>query len=271
MRTPFTKMQGLGNDFILVESRESPPSAGKIRALADRHTGIGFDQLLWLAPPRSAGADIYYRIFNTDGSEAEQCGNGARCIAALLARGESREVLLEHAHGRSRAIVNADGSVEVEMNVPDFVPRRIPFLADRELPSYQVEVAGKAVELRVVSMGNPHGVIRVDDVSLAPVDTVGAELERHARFPNRANIGFMQVLDASHVRLRVFERGVGETRACGTGACAAVVVGRRAGWLGEDVRVALPGGELKVRWQGNGSPAWLTGEAVTVFEGTVEL
>jgi diaminopimelate epimerase len=271
MRIPFTKMHGLGNDFVLIQSRETPPSAATIQALADRHTGIGFDQLLWLMPPKSAGTDVYYRVFNTDGSEAERCGNGARCIAALLARGEPRELSLGHDGGRARARVAPDGTVTVEMNVPEFEPSRVPFVAEAEQASYQVEVDGNTVELRVVSMGNPHGVIRVDDVERAPVATLGPRLEGHARFPNRANIGFMQVLDAAHVRLRVFERGVGETRACGTGACAAVVVGRRAGWLGDEVCVALPGGELVVRWEGNGFPAWLTGEAVTVFEGSVEL
>lgn len=271
MRTPFTKMHGLGNDFVLIESHDPPPPAGAIRAMADRHTGIGFDQLLWLMPPRAPGTDVYYRIFNTDGSEAEQCGNGARCIAVIIARGKRREVLLEHVGGRSRAIVAPDGLVSVEMNIPRFEPSRIPFAATREQPSYEIEADGSTVAIRVVSMGNPHAVVRVDDVANAPVATLGRALEGHARFPNRANIGFVQVLDASRIRLRVFERGVGETRACGTGACAAAVVGRRAGWLGDKVCVALPGGELVVRWEGEGSPAWLTGEAVTVFEGTVEL
>jgi diaminopimelate epimerase len=271
MRTAFTKMHGLGNDFVLIESAAAPPVATAIRAIGDRRTGVGFDQLLWLMPARSPGTQVYYRVFNTDGSEAEQCGNGARCIAARLSRGKPCELVLEHVGGHSRAIVGADGSVAVEMNVPQFAPSQVPFVAEREQASYDIDVDGTSVELRVVSMGNPHGVIRVEDVACAPVASLGRRLEAHARFPNRANIGFMQVVDNSHVRLRVFERGVGETRACGTGACAAVVVGRRARWLGETVCVTLPGGELKVRWEGEGSPAWLTGEAVTVFEGTVEL
>lgn len=270
MRVTFTKMHGLGNDFMVVRATGPLPTLARIRALADRHTGVGFDQLLWLEAPRGGG-DVYYRIFNTDGSEAEQCGNGARCIAALLAGGQPRELVLEHARGRSRAIVGPGGAVSVEMNVPEFEPAAIPFIAERDQPSYDIDVNGQNVELRVVSMGNPHAVLRVDDVDHAPVATLGPLLEAHARFPNRANIGFMQVLAPDLIRLRVFERGAGETQACGTGACAAVVAGRRAGWLAESVRVRLPGGELNVRWPGTGTAAWLTGEAVTVFEGYVEL
>lgn len=270
MKTPFTKMHALGNDFVVVRGGSLLPSPARVRALADRHTGIGFDQLLWLEAPRHGG-DVYYRILNSDGSEAEQCGNGARCIAALLAGGRPRQLVLEHAGGRAQAIVAADGSVTVEMGVPQFAPAAVPFLADREEPSYLVALNGETVELRVVSLGNPHAVLRVEDADRAPVATLGPRLEAHARFPNRANIGFMQVLAPERIRLRVFERGTGETRACGSGACAAVVVGRRAGWLAGRVRVGLPGGELLVRWDGPGTPAWLTGEAVTVFEGSVEL
>jgi diaminopimelate epimerase len=272
MQIPFTKMHGLGNDFVVIRGDDAvPPSAGRIRALADRRTGIGFDQLLWLQPARRPGADVYYRVFNSDGSEAEQCGNGARCIAALLAGGRARELVLEHASGRSRARLESGGLVTVEMNVPEFAPARIPFIAEREADSYPVEINGRGIELRVVSMGNPHAVLRVDAVDEAPVAELGALLENHARFPNRANISFMQVLTPERIRLRVFERGAGETPACGTGACAAVVVGRRAGWLAERVHARLPGGELIVRWEGPGTPVWLTGEAVTVFEGTVEI
>lgn len=272
MRISFTKMHGLGNDFVVVQAGDMPlPSAAAIRALADRKTGIGFDQLLWLEAPRSPGTALYYRIFNTDGSEAEQCGNGARCIARLVAPNHGDMLVLGHRGGSSRARIEDDGLVSVEIAVPEFAPGRIPFIAGAAADSYVVQAAGEDIELRVVSLGNPHAVIRVDDVDTAPVAKLGPLLERHERFPNRANIGFMQVLDPGHIRLRVFERGVGETRACGTGACAAAVVGRQAGWLAPRVHVDLPGGELLVRWEGPGAAVWLTGEAIRVFEGTADL
>ncbi|MCK6369884.1 MAG: diaminopimelate epimerase [Gammaproteobacteria bacterium] len=272
MHIPFTKMHGLGNDFVVMRAGgDAPPPAEVIRALADRRTGIGFDQFLWLEKAHIAGAAAYYRIFNSDGSEAEQCGNGARCIARLLGSGPGQALVLQHRGGSSRARIEHNDLVSVELAVPRFEPERVPFVAEREAPSYEVSVAGRTVELRVVSLGNPHGVLRVDDVDTAPVDTLGPALERHERFPNRANIGFVQVLDPEHIRLRVYERGVGETRACGTGACAAAVTGQRAGWLTGRVHVALPGGELIVRWEGAGTPVWLTGEAIVVFEGTVDI
>jgi diaminopimelate epimerase len=271
MQTPFTKMHALGNDFLVFQANGAePPDAAVIRSLAHRHTGIGFDQLLWLEPGRSEGADVFYRIFNSDGLEAEQCGNGARCIARLISNGRP-SLILEHVGGTSRARIEDDGNVTVEMGVPEFRPDRIPFSADAEQRSYEVDVDGETVTLGVVSMGNPHGVLIVDSVSDAPVKTLGPQLENHARFPNRANIGFVQIVASDHVRLRVFERGVGETRACGTGACAAAVVGRQSGILDENVTVELPGGNLIVRWEGPGAPVWLTGEAVTIFEGTVQI
>lgn len=272
MLLPFTKMHGLGNDFVVVRANgASPPPAEAIRRLADRKTGIGFDQFLWLEKPRIPGAAAYYRVFNGDGGEAEQCGNGARCIAQLVGGGAGRTLVLQHRGGSSRARLERNDLVSVELGEPRFEPEQVPFAVEHEEPSYQIQVKDQTVELRVVSLGNPHAVLRVDDVDTAPVDTLGPALESHERFPNRANIGFMQVLDPEHIRLRVFERGVGETRACGTGACAAAVVGRRAGWLAERVKVSLPGGDLLVRWEGAGTPVWLTGEAVTVFEGTVEI
>lgn len=272
MHLPFTKMHGLGNDFVVIRAGGAPPpDAARIRELADRRTGIGFDQLLWLDKPRITGAAVYYRVFNSDGSEAEQCGNGARCVAQMVATGAGQAVVLQHRGGTSRARLERNEQVSVEMGEPQFDPAKVPFLAEQEALSYPIRVRRRNVTLHVVSMGNPHGVLRVDDVDDAPVATLGPALERHERFPNRANIGFVEVIDPEHVRLRVFERGVGETRACGTGACAAVAVGRRAGWLAERVVVSLPGGELVVRWEGEGSPVWLTGEAVTVFEGTVEI
>lgn len=265
-------MHGLGNDFVVMRAADTPvPDRDAIRALADRKTGIGFDQLLWLEPARSGGAEVYYRVFNSDGREAEQCGNGARCVARLLAATAPREVLLEHQGGISRARVKADGDVSVDMGVPEFRPDLIPFIADAMDDLYEVEVNGEPVTLSAVSIGNPHAVINVDDVVTAPVERLGPLLENHDRFPNHANIGFMQVVAEDRIRLRVYERGAGETRACGTGACAAAVVGRLAGSLDERVIVELPGGEVTVYWEGPGKPVWLTGEAVTVFEGTVRI
>jgi diaminopimelate epimerase len=272
MQTPFIKMHGLGNDFLIVRAADSPPlDSETIRRLADRKTGIGFDQLLWLEPGRSEGAEVFYRIFNRDGYEVEQCGNGARCIARLLAGAGPREILLEHCSGTSRARVEPDGNVTVEMGVPEFRPELIPFTAEAQQDTYELEADGERVQLRVVSIGNPHAVINVDSVVSAPIERLGPLLECHDRFPNRANIGFMQVVSNDRIRLRVFERGVGETQACGTGACAAVVVGHSAGILGEKVKVELPGGEVTICWEGPGSPVWLSGEAVTVFEGTVKI
>jgi diaminopimelate epimerase len=276
MQMRFTKMHGLGNDFVVVDAGGADaPGADIIRRLGDRKTGVGFDQLLWLEPPRSPDADIYYRIFNVDGREAEQCGNGARCIARYIAghvvNEEQREFNLEHQGGIVRAVIEDDGMVSVELGVPEFAPEKIPFTAAGERRTYAIDIPEETLEIGVVSVGNPHAVLEVDAIDEARVAQVGPLLESHDRFPNRANIGFMQVVDANHVRLRVFERGVGETRACGTGACAAMVVGRNVGKLADSVTVELPGGMVTVRWQGPGSTVWLTGEAISVFEGTVQV
>lgn len=276
MQMRFTKMHGLGNDFIVVDAGGADaPGADIIRRLGDRKTGVGFDQLLWLEPPRSPDADIYYRIFNVDGQEAEQCGNGARCIARYIAghvvNEEQREFNLEHQGGIVRAVIEDDGMVSVELGVPEFAPEKIPFTAAGERRTYAIDIPEETLEIGVVFVGNPHAVLEVDAIDEARVAQVGPLLESHDRFPNRANIGFMQVVDANHVRLRVFERGVGETRACGTGACAAMVVGRNVGKLADSVTVELPGGTVTVRWQGPGSTVWLTGEAISVFEGTVQV
>lgn len=272
MRTPFTKMHGLGNDFIIMSSENGPlPGSEAIRRLADRRLGIGCDQLLWLEPAVRAEADIRYRIFNQDGGEAEQCGNGARCIARYLAGSAAGDFVLEHPGGLSSARVRDDGIVSVELGVPNFVPELIPFVADQQAETYELELGAETVQISAVSIGNPHAVLRVPDVDAAPVDRLGPLLEGHARFPNRANISFVQVVSPEHVRLRVFERGAGETRACGTGACAAVVAGRNSGKLADSVLVQLPGGDVTVSWQGPGSAVWLTGEAVTSFEGTVDV
>ena len=273
MRLPFTKMHGLGNDFVVVRANgASPPSAEAIRALADRKTGIGFDQLP--AGSTSRASPVRPCITASSIPTAAKPSNAATARDAspgLSASGRVCALVLQHRHGTSRARIEINELVSVEIAVPQFEPSKVPFIAAGEEPSYRLKVKRRNVDLHVVSLGNPHGVLRVDDVDTAPVATWGPALEGHERFPNRANIGFMQVLDPEHIRLRVFERGVGETRACGTGACAAVVVGRRAGWLAERVVVGLPGGELIVRWEGLGSSVWLTGEAVTVFEGTVEI
>jgi diaminopimelate epimerase len=272
MHVPFTKMQGLGNDFVLIRGDDVPLlSPERIRFLADRRRGIGFDQLLWLESPKRADDDIHYRIFNTDGSEAEQCGNGARCIARLVAKPGQQDLRLGHGTGSVRARLETDGTVSVEMAVPEFRPALVPFKSPQQALRYDLVVGKESIEVGVVSMGNPHAVLRVADADAAPVQRLGPLLEHHECFSNRANIGFMQVLAPNRIRLRVFERGVGETAACGTGACAAVVVGRTWGLLDPRVTVDLPGGTLQIRWQGPGYPVWMTGEAVTVFEGTVQV
>ena len=278
MRIEFLKMQGLGNDFLVFDAPAAAADAqldsSRLRALADRHTGVGFDQALMLETPRDAGSRVYYRIFNSDGSEVEQCGNGARCIAALLyARAPElgRDLVMGSPGGSVRAHVAEDGMVSVDMGVPNFDPRSLPMVADAEAPTYSLSFDGVAVEIGAVSMGNPHAVLRVPDVKAAPIGQFGPSIERHPRFPKRANVGFMQVVDRGHVRLRVYERGVGETLACGTGACAAVAVGRRSGLLDAEVRVDLPGGTAWVSWGAEDEPVWLTGPATTVFTGSIDI
>ena len=276
MKIDFTKMHGLGNDFIVFDAAdtEQVPSPAAVRRFASWRTGIGFDQALVLSPPRRPGTDVYYRIFNADGSEVEQCGNGARCIARLVAtRAERRDrtLSMDSPGGLVEARLRPDGLVSVAMGVPDFDPRSLPFEADGESASYRIDTAVGPVEFGAVSIGNPHAVIRVRSVRDAPVDSVGPAMENHARFPRRVNVGFLEIVAPDHVRLRVFERGAGETQACGTGACAAVAVGRRHGPLAEEVRVDVPGGRLIVQWPGPGEPIWLTGPAETAFEGHVEI
>jgi diaminopimelate epimerase len=277
MRIEFLKMQGLGNDFFVFDAASlgaASIDAGKLRALADRHTGVGFDQALMLEAPRNARSRVYYRVFNSDGGEVEQCGNGARCIAALMyARAPQlgREIDMESPAGTVHARVRPDGLVSVDMGVPEFDPRSIPLDAPAEADSYALKVGDEAVSIGAVSTGNPHAVLCVADAAAAPVAKLGPGIEHHPRFPQGANVGFMQIVDRTHIRLRVFERGVGETRACGTGACAAVVVGRKQGLLEPEVRVDLPGGSAHVAWPGPGRPVWLTGPAVTVFSGMIDI
>ena len=275
MLLSFTKMQGVGNDFIIFDApaESHVPDATTLRKLADRRTGIGFDQALVLQPPRQAGTDVFYRVFNADGSEVEQCGNGARCIARLVSsrRAGNGMLRMDSLGGLVDARIRIDGLVAVDMGIPNFAPESLPFTAEREADQYTLDVLGKQVEIGAVSMGNPHAVLRVPSVATAPVDTVGPAVENHPRFPKRANVGFMEVVDTGHIRLRVFERGVGETLACGTGACGAVAVGRRLGVLGASVAVDLPGGQLTVEWAGPGTHLWLTGPAEKVFEGKIEI
>jgi diaminopimelate epimerase len=276
MRVDFTKMHGVGNDFVVFEA---PVAAGllapeRLRALADRRTGIGFDQALVLEPARRADSAVFYRVFNCDGDEVEQCGNGARCIAALLyRRGGSRAgtLMLESPAGLVQARVAGSGDVSVDMGVPDFDPRSLPFEAAAEADSYPLEVAGRTLAIGAVSIGNPHAVLAVESVDGAPVATLGPAIERHARFPQRVNAGFMQVEGRSRIRLRVYERGAGETPACGTGACAAVAVGRRRGLLDAEVQVSVRGGELRVNWSGVGGSIWLTGAAEISYQGHLEV
>jgi len=282
MRIEFLKMQGLGNDFLVFDAPAAADACldrGKLRALSDRHTGVGFDQALMLETPRDADTRVFYRVFNSDGTEVEQCGNGARCIAALLysrAPERGREFAMGSPGGVVRARIQGDGMVSVDMGVPDFDPRALPMVAAAggalpEAPVYALHVDGADLEIGAVSMGNPHAVVQVSDVKTAPLARFGPTIEQHPRFPKRANVGFMQIIGSGHIRLRVFERGVGETLACGTGACAAVAVGKRRGLLDENVRVDLPGGTAAVSWAGPGEHAWLTGPATTVFTGSIDI
>ncbi|WP_154716768.1 diaminopimelate epimerase [Sterolibacterium denitrificans] len=277
-RTPlaFTKMHGLGNDFMVLDCTRAhlQLSDAQIRLLADRHFGVGFDQLLMVEPATRPDVDFRYRIFNADGSEVEQCGNGARCFARFVRdRGLSDKDLIrvETAAGVIELRLTPEGRVVVNMGVPKLLPAEIPFLADAPALLHRVEVnvdgGSEQVELAVVNMGNPHAVLFVESVDTAPVGRLGPLLESHPRFPARVNVGFMQVLARDRVKLRVFERGTGETLACGTGACAAVVAGRRRGLLDERVEVALPGGELRIEWPGENAPVLMAGPATRVYEG----
>ncbi len=277
MRIEFFKMQGLGNDFLVFDA-PTPAAANldpdTVRALADRHTGVGFDQALVIEAPREDGSRAFYRIFNADGGEVEQCGNGARCIAALLyARDPSlgRDIAMTSSGGAVRARVGDDGLVSVDMGEPNFDPAALPMHAQARAERYSLEVAGRTVQFGAVSMGNPHAVLEVADVATAPVATLGPAIETDPHFPNRTNVGFMQIVDRSHLRLRVHERGVGETLACGTGTCAAVAVGHARGVLDDEVQVDLRGGRATVSWAGPGNHLWLTGPAQVVFTGSVDI
>ncbi|MBW3567420.1 MAG: diaminopimelate epimerase [Proteobacteria bacterium] len=269
----FTKMQGAGNDFVVIDATRSPFMLDREarRRLADRRLGVGCDQLMVVEAP-NGDEDFSYRIYNADGGEVEQCGNGVRCVARFIHdRGlsDKRKLRLGSLGGVLETERLALDTVRVNMGEPVFEPARIPFDAERESLTYPLALEGEMVDVGVVSMGNPHAVLQVNDTRTTPVADLGEMLESHPRFPKRVNVGFMQKLDARHIRLRVFERGVGETLACGTGACAAVAWGNIAGILDHDVDVQLPGGTLVVSWQGRGTPVFLTGPATSVFEGSI--
>ncbi|MEW7978424.1 MAG: diaminopimelate epimerase [gamma proteobacterium symbiont of Phacoides pectinatus] len=272
----FTKMHGLGNDFVVIDATARPLalSPKQCRRLADRRFGIGCDQILLVEAPRDPTTDFYYRIINADGSEVEQCGNGARCFARFVRdKGLSAKERIDVGTraGNIRLFLQADGLVRVNMGDPVLEPERIPFRADARAASYRIEAAGEGLEIGAVSMGNPHAVLRVAEVESADVARLGPLLESHPRFPRRVNVGFMQIGSRDHIRLRVYERGAGETLACGTGACAAAVSGQLQGLLDERVRVSLPGGDLVIEWAGEGHPVWMSGPAETVFEGRITL
>ena len=276
MPIPFTKMHGAGNDFVVLDgvSRPIHLTPSLIRRLADRHFGVGCDQVLLVERPTVDGADFRYRIFNADGGEVEQCGNGARCFVRFVRdkRLTSKdEIAVETLAGMIYPRFESDGGVTVNMGVPRFEPADVPFEASARATVYDLAIDGHSVSVSVLSMGNPHAVQLVPEVDSAPVNTQGPMIERHPRFPRRVNVGYMQIVDRRHIRLRVYERGAGETLACGSGACAAVVAGRQRGLLDDMVDVKLLGGTLQVSWAGEGQPVWMTGPAVTVFEGTIEL
>ena len=272
----FTKMHGLGNDFMVLDlvSQHAHILPKHAKQWGDRHTGVGFDQLLLVEAPTNPDVDFRYRIFNSDGSEVEQCGNGARCFARFVLDKRltmKRQIRVETAGGIIELDMRPDGQISVNMGAPRLVPAQIPFQADSQAPSYPVEVDGQTLQLAAVSMGNPHAVLRVEDVDTAPVHSLGPKLEHHPRFPKRVNVGFLQVIDRQHAKLRVWERGAGETQACGTGACAAAVAAISQGWMDSPVLIDLPGGRLALEWAGPGQPVMMTGPAVRVYEGQVRL
>ena len=276
MQLKFTKMHGTGNDFVVIDliSQRCRLRPGDVRRIADRHFGIGCDQVLLVEPPGSPEADFRYRIFNADGNEVEQCGNGARCFARFVRDKKltsKRIIKVETAAGEIELRMLNRSEAQVDMGVPRFEPGDIPLDAEQRQDTYQIEVDNEVFDIGAVSMGNPHAILRVDDVASAPVEHLGPLLEGHGDFPNRVNVSFLQVDDPTTARLRVFERGVGETLACGTGACAAVVHGITQGWLQDTVTVTLPGGKLSISWAGEGQPVIMTGPTAVVFEGTIKI
>ena len=277
MKIKFSKMHGLGNDFVVIDGMRQYVAftPEQIRALGDRHTGIGFDQLLLVEPPEAPGADFRYRIFNADGGEVEQCGNGARCFVRFVhdqKLTDKNAIVVETKRGIIHPRLESDGLVTVDMGQPHFAPAEIPFESDTDAAEQALQLPdGTTLTIGAVSMGNPHAVTVVADVAMAPVAVQGPQVENHVRFPERVNAGFMQIEDRHNIRLRVYERGAGETLACGTGACAAVVSGIRRGLLDSPVRVQTRGGDLSIAWGGVGHPVIMTGPAVTVFTGEIDV
>jgi len=276
MALKFTKMHGAGNDFVVIDGvrQQVALSPENIRFIADRNFGVGCDQLLLVEKAQHKDADFRYRIFNADGGEVEQCGNGARCFVRFVHDQKlthKREIIVETKSGLISPRLEDDGRVTVNMGAPIFEPARIPFVSDSREVSQPLQVGDTTVQITAVSMGNPHAVQVVADVETAPVAALGPLIEHHPRFPKRVNAGFMQVLDRDHIKLRVYERGAGETLSCGTGACAAVVAGIQRGLLDATVHVATRGGTLSITWQGEGSPVSMTGPAISVFDGEINL
>lgn len=274
MRLRFSKMHGLGNDFVMLDgiTQRIKLSPEKIRRLADRHLGIGCDQVLVVESPRNPEADFRYRIYNADGSEVENCGNGARCFARFVRDRRltgKTQLLVETSAGMLQLNLLENDQVSVDMGAPVLEPERVPFNADRQAETYPLEVDGEVFMIGAVSMGNPHAVLLVDSVDSAPVESLGARIECHERFPQKVNVGFLQVQSRSEARLRVFERGVGETRACGTGACAAMVSARLRDLVDDTVKIQLPGGSLTIHWSGPEQPVTMIGPATTVYHGQI--
>lgn len=283
MNLPFAKMHGLGNDFVVIDATRAPvrellraPSPALLRRLTDRRFGVGCDQVLLVEPPPDAEVDFGYRIFNSDGSEVGQCGNGSRCLARYVREhglSDKRELRVKTSTSLLELQLLDDGLVRVNMGAPRFAPAQIPMIVEggQSSPEYSLTLAdGTALACGAVSMGNPHAVIEVADVDAAPVEAIGEELQRHPAFPERVNVGFVQFVDSGHVRLRVYERGAGETPGCGSGACAALVIGRLWGKLAASAAVHVRGGILRLQWGGADEPVWMTGPAETVFEGSLE-
>ena len=276
MQLAYLKMHGAGNQIIVVDQRQSnlpPPSVEKLRLLGDEKTGPGFDQLMWVGPARDSSMSASYRVFNADGSECEQCGNGVRCVAWMLAQdpGEQKTFKLESPAGIIEATLLDDGRITVNMGPPRFDPASVPFSTEVQSDQYQLDVAGNSIDVSILSMGNPHCVVEVRDLNSTDVAGLGPAIATHQRFPAATNVGFMRIHDRSNIDLREYERGAGETLACGSGACAAVVAGQRLGRLDEEVTVQMRGGKLVVSWCGENEAVWLTGEAELISEGTVDL
>lgn len=269
-------MHGLGNDFVVIDAINQLVNLSReqICFIANRHFGIGCDQILLVEKPQSIEADFRYRIFNANGNEVEQCGNGARCFGRFVVeKGLSNKSVIpvETKSGLIELVLKTNKLVQVNMGVPNLNPASLPFQAERQDVSYELNVDGIVHHISAISVGNPHAVLRVENIDDAPVQILGAKIESHHRFPQHVNVGFMQIVNRGVIRLRVFERGVGETQACGTGACAAMVAGMTQGWLDNEIKVELPDGELTIHWDGENQPLFMTGPATFVFEGTLEL